>query len=127
VQVREQMKAWKPNVNPYIQRFKELEALILAWSEPQPAASNLVWEGYSHLVPVSPRQNHRWIHNVMGFVRKVGGLKAYVELVPPTLALVERMVPKSDWGKYISEELTGRRTIGEPVQNQAVQDARAAA
>lgn len=121
------MKAWKPNVNPHTARFKELEALILSWGEKLPAGNKLIWEGHSHLVPVSARQNHRWVHDVMGFVRRVGGFKKYVELVPPTLALVESVVPACDLGKYISEELTGRRTIGEPVQNKAVQDARAAA
>jgi len=113
------MRAWKPNVNPHAQRFNQLRAEILTWCESDPAGENLILKGQRYTVPVSQRQNHRWVSNVLGFIRLLGGARKYAALVPPTLALVEEHVPKAERGKYISEELTGRRSVGDPVEHPA--------
>lgn len=116
--IRQQMMAWKPAVNPHAERFAELQQEILSWFEGDPAEKKIIAEGNLYTLPISPRQNKRTVFNIVGFLRKIGA-KRYAVLVPPPLNVVEREIPKERLHLYISEERSGRRTIGEPVLRDA--------
>jgi hypothetical protein len=114
-EVRQHMLAWRPNLNPHAERFAELQAEILSWCEREKGASKVILQGERWTLPVSARQNKRWVKNVMKFIEAIGGLQTYASLMPPTLDLVERQIPAGKRAEYIGEERTGRRMIQEPV------------
>lgn len=125
--LREKMKAWKPNLNPHAARFAEAGALILAFYEAhaRPAAESIVAEGARYKLPITARQVKRWPINLAGFFRKIGR-DAYLAMCPPNLGDIEKAIVADKRKLYIGESQTGIRKLGEPVRREAV-EAKAAA
>jgi hypothetical protein len=118
--LRERMKAWRPEVNPIAARYAEVSALILAAYESHPAAAPIIAHGRRFDLPITARRIERKISNLAGFFRKIGRDK-FLEVCSLTLGAVEREIPKDKLNLYISESQTGHRTIGEPVARQAIE------
>jgi hypothetical protein len=118
-ELREKVKQWKPNVNPHLARFEELEVAILAAHEKEPADQAIIAQGAKFKLPISARQVQRSIKNLSGFYRLVG-VKQFLSICSVTLGSIEKEIPKEQRKRFIASAQTGRRTIGEPVlQEQA--------
>lgn len=118
--LREKMKAWRPNVNPHAARFAEVSALILAAYETWPAKEPIVAEGLRFKLPITARRLERKIIDLAGFFRKIGR-ERYLEICEPTLGAIKKEIPKEKIGLYVEGKETGPRQIGEPVQKEAVE------
>jgi len=118
--LRERMKAWKPEVNPIAGRYAEVSALILAAYESHPAAAPIVAHGRRFDLPISARRIERKIHDLAGFFRRIGRDK-FLEICSVTLKAVEKEVAADKLDLYVGTSQTGHRTIGEPVSRQAVE------
>jgi hypothetical protein len=124
-ELREKMKAWRPNVNPHAARYAEVGALILKCYEAYPASEPVVAEGLRYRLPITARRLERKIIDLAGFFKKIGREK-YLEICKPTLGAIEKEVPKEKIGLYIAGSETGPRQIGEPVAREAVEQRAAA-
>ena len=124
-ELRERMKAWKPNVNPHAARYAEVSALILAAYETWPASEPIVAEGARYKLPVSARRLERKIIDLAAFFKRIGR-ERYLEICKPTLGAIEKEIPKEKLGLYIEGKETGPRQIGEPVQKEVIEKRAAA-
>ena len=114
-ELREKVKRWKPNVNPHLARFAELEATILGWYEKTPADTAAIAEGERFKLPISACAVKRSIRNVAAFFKLVGQRK-FLSICSITLGAIEKELPKDQRAKFITSEQSGARRIGEPVQ-----------
>lgn len=108
------LAAWRPNVNPYLPRANEIEAIILSWYEKQPPEKTFIAEGSRWKIPVTAQRRKRTVINVLKLIRK-WGVGHIAELWEPPLNLIEREVPKEQHKLYIQEAHTGPRSLGDPV------------
>lgn len=115
--VRQRCMAWTPAVNPHAARRQELEKLILSWFENSEAAEPIIAAGNRYTVPVSMRENSRTLVLIPRLLKRLGQ-KWVVENFKPTLKSIEKALTKEELAKYVQEERSGARSIGEPVQNQ---------
>lgn len=117
-EARQRCMAWTPAVNPHAARRQELEKLILSWFENSEAAEPIIAAGNRYTVPVSIRENRRTLILIPKLLKRLGQ-KWVVENFKPTLTSIEKALTKEELQKYMNEERSGPRTIGEPVQHQA--------
>lgn len=115
VEVRARCLAWEPNVNPDAARLEELEAMLLAWCEKHPAAKPLVLKGTKYMVPITKRKNVRTVINVANVFKRIGEA-AFLKVCTIGLGAIDKEIPKAERKQYVSEALTGNRTIQEPVR-----------
>lgn len=117
-EVRLRMMAWKPNVNPDAQRFGELAEELLSRHVDEAAEKQIQVQGERFVVPISPRQNKSSIVDRLALykrIRRLVGVEKMVEYYSITLTAARKLLSKTEQAKYIREERTGRREIGEPV------------
>lgn len=119
---RARMMAWKPNVNPDAQRFSQLGTELLKRQEKEPAEKQIQVQGERYIVPISARERKRTIVAPIGLYRKLKklGEKKIVALYKITLAAIDKAIPdEKERGRYVHEDRTGSREIGEPVLKDA--------
>jgi hypothetical protein len=117
-EVRLRMMAWRPNVNPDAQRFGELAEELLARQLDEPAEKQIQVQGERFIVPISAQHNKSSIIDELGLykrIRRLVGVEELVKLYKVTLSNARKVLSKTDQAKFIREERTGRREIGEPV------------
>lgn len=114
VAIREMVKRWKPNVNPHLARFAELEETILGWYEDRPASDKIIAEGELFKLPISAGRMKSSVRNVAAFFKLIGQRK-YLSFCLPSLGTINELIPKDQRKRFILTEQTGNRTIGEPV------------
>ena len=124
-ELRQKMRAWNANVNPYAARFDELNRLILSWYEDHPADRSAIAEGRRWKLPITARRWQRSIQNLAGFFRKVGR-ERFLELCSVTLGAIEKEISADKLELYIHSEQSGNRSIGEPVERDVRELAEAA-
>jgi hypothetical protein len=117
-ETRLRMMAWKPNVNPDFQRFQELSAELLARHAKEPAEKRIQVQGIRYIVPISPQENKRTITKPFALYRllKKKGEKKLLQWYKITLGAIDKAIPdEKERAKYLKQERTGAREIGEPV------------
>jgi hypothetical protein len=122
VEVRAKCMAWQPAVNPFAARLAELEPKLLAMAESLDAKEASVLHGNKYVVPISGRERKRTILQVPKLFKKLG-MKWVVANCKPTLKAVEKALSAKEFKAFVSEEQTGPRNLGEPVQQAAVKAA----
>jgi hypothetical protein len=122
--VRQRMMAWKPNVNPDAQRFSALANELLERHAKRPAEERIIVEGEAYKIPISPREVKRTIIKPVALWRylKKRGERKILAWYKITLGALDKAIPdEEERAKYVKEERTGSREIGEPVMKQAQQ------
>lgn len=108
--------AWNPSVNPHADKLGELEAELLARYEKTPAKKTIIAVGHRFKVPISARRRERKMK--AGALAKILvklGSKKFVEICSVTLAALEKALGKDALKAFVTDKLSGKRTVGEPV------------
>jgi hypothetical protein len=117
-EARLKVMAWKPEANPHAARFEELNSLILTWFENEKADEAILARGNRYTVPVAAREKKRTILRIPQLFKRLGS-KWVAENVRPTLKAIEKALSPEEMKKFVLEERTGPRSLGEPVVHSA--------
>jgi len=124
-EVRAKCMAWKPAVNPDAARYAELQKELLSWFEGEKGDERkapALLKGTRFTVPVAARENKRTIIQIPKLLKRLG-TKWIHENFKPTLKSIETVLTPVEMKKFVTEENSGPRTLGEPVSAVATKTA----
>jgi len=110
-QAKARAQAELAKVDPHARRVKEISDELVAAHRKEPPEAQIAVEGEQFIVIISPKENKREILGSTEKFYKLLGRAKFFDLWRPTLAGLEKLLPKPKFDECVKEERTGPRTI----------------